>query len=115
MIVGSAIKTNDGKVWVVPRPGRHHNVFEEIRRFLGIPENDSVPYEEWKKRWYDYMHGHVSGFVDETGSFFDRVDSLAHVETCGQPFRPGRMRPATKREIPDNEIIGSLLTSEDLW
>jgi hypothetical protein len=47
-----------------------------------------------------YMKGGTQGFVTDTGVFLDRVRALEHAKVCGQ-FR--------------GKLIGSVLTSEDLW
>jgi len=118
MIVGSAIKTWDGKVWVLPKPARHHHVFAEIWRSLhpGLSDtNNAILDDHCRRHFNDYIRENVSGFTTDAGEFLDRDAALEHVGTCGQPFAEGRICSATKRAVPDGEIIGGVLTSEDLW
>lgn len=43
---------------------------------------------------------HVQGFVTDDGRFLDRNEAETHARSCGQLTKP---------------LIGSILTSEDLW
>jgi hypothetical protein len=116
MIVAAAIKTSDGKTWSAPKPKRHHHVFDVIWRGIGLPDTNCVLFDDMdRRRFQDYIRGHVSGFVTDAGEFLDRDASLEHVRACGQPFVKGRVDSATKKPVPDDEIIGGVLTSEDLW
>lgn len=97
MIVCAAIKTA-GKVWALPRPARHHNVLELIARETGEP----VRHEEqgflacsmcYAPRLPDGEHA-------THGLFLRRAQAEHHASVCGQLKEP---------------LIGSILTSEDLW
>jgi hypothetical protein len=79
----AAVKTPDGKVWAVPRPGRHDAALK-----LAFDQGYDTPLNE------------VQGFVDEEGNFYDRAAALEVVRSTGQLKR---------------DLIGGILTSEDLW
>jgi len=81
----AAIMTSDGKVWSVPRPGRHDAVFKLISR-----AGYESPYHE------------VHGFITERdGVFLTRAQALRIARASGQLKKP--------------LIGGGILTSEDLW
>lgn len=117
MIVAAAIKTKDGKVWSAPKPCRHPHVYDVIWDGIGLMDtNMGGVFDEIERRKYqDYTRDRVEGFLTDAGEFLDRDAALAHVRVCGQPFVKGRVCSATKRQIPDDEILGGVLTSEDLW
>jgi len=116
MIVAAAIKTRDGKVWSVPKPKRHPHVYDVIWEGIGLPDTNCVLFDDLHRlQFQDYTRERVEGFLTDTGEFLDREAALAHVRACGQPFVKGRVCSATKRPIPDDELIGGPLTSEDLW
>lgn len=114
MIVAAAVKTVDGRVYSVPQPGRHGDVMIAMIRSLGLATNVQWTAEQWAE-WRALRRDHVSGFVTDAGEFLDRDQALAHVRSCGQAFVPDRRCSATKRAIPADEVIGGILTSEDLW
>lgn len=93
MIEAAAIKTADGRVWSVPRPLRHDACFRAI--------SDGLQVKDDQQRWVAYTRGHIQGFVTDAGEFLDREAALDHAVANGQLLRP--------------QIIGSVLTSEDLW
>jgi len=115
MIIAAAIKTKDGKIWSAPKPRRHNHVFDVIWDGIGLSDTNGPFDELHRMRFKGYTAGNVSGFLTDTGEFLDRDASLEHIRACGQPFVKGRVDSATKRPIPDDEIIGGILTSEDLW
>ncbi len=151
MIEAAATKTSDGKVWAVPRPERHSDVFEVIARAIGYDIHEKDQTEAERERWLAYVRGHVSGFVTDEGVFLDREQAFDHahehdqfgvvpksvvvhavhgrgrvlrIERAGHPVL-GRLRVYVLFEngyehwIADDELrrvlIGSILTSEDLW
>ena len=71
MIVAAAIE-QDGKVYTLPQPARHHNLIALI-----ITETGK-------------MVDGVQGFVDDQGNFMNRVDAAQHVIGCGQLKRVPR-------------------------
>ena len=79
----AAIKTENGRVWVVDRPGRHCHVIEKIIKGTKGMVRDTV-----------------EGFVTTTGTFLDRAEALELARDNGQL---------------KGDLIGSVLTSEDLW
>lgn len=80
----AAIKWN-GRVWSVPRPGRHCDVFRAIWAEMGEVE----------------VLGGTQGFVTSTGRFTDRKEGMNIAKAAGQLER-GKFQPNT-------------LFSEDLW
>lgn len=155
MIEAAAIKTSDGKVWSVPRPGRHDACFVKIAAAVGYDvEHQKTTTEEEHERWIAYMRDHVQGFTTDQGVFLDRAQSYEHAKECGQlavsvagvlvshaGHGLGRVIEAdgdrvhvrfarhselsrsaaggTRLWLPRNElqtaILGSALTSEDVW
>jgi hypothetical protein len=156
MIEAAAIKTSDGKVWVVPKPGRHDSCFKAIAD--GISYRIETPYETEteaeRKRWLDYVRDHVQGFVTDRGEFLDRAQSYEHAKAVGQleivvkgalvdhaVHGQGRVLEAKGEQIHvrfdrrsdlfsheeggkrlwvakgelERALLGSVLTSEDLW
>lgn len=75
----------EGKPWSVPRPGRHHDVIRLWARQTGR----RLP------------AGSVQGFLTDAGRFLDRDAALVHARETRQIMRPA--------------LLGSVLTSEDLW
>jgi hypothetical protein len=97
-IVAAAFRIADGRVFALPPPARHPHVRDFVAS-LGI---DPLRAEQ--------------GFVTNyKGEFLDREHAWALICESGQPLLPGRVCSATKRAIPDDELLGSILTSEDLW
>jgi hypothetical protein len=83
----AAIKHADGRVFDVPRPGRHHHVIALMREMGAVyASRDEV--------------GHVQGFLTSTGRFVDRAEAR---------------RIATAADQIIAEPGGSVLTSECLW
>ena len=82
-ITRAAMKTPDGKVWAVPRPGRHDAVFRVLH------ENG-----------YESPYHEIQGFLDIWGTFYTRNDAEELARVSKQIEGP---------------LIGSVLTSEDLW
>jgi hypothetical protein len=116
MITGSAIRTSDGRVWSLPKPARHRQVFEAIWFGIGLSDINCKLFDEYDRRTFsNYIRDNVSGFMTDTGEFLDRDAALAHVRACGQEFKADRVCSTTKRILAIDEIIGGVLTSEDLW
>lgn len=84
-IAAAAIRTDDGKIWSLPRPARHHDVIRLIRE-----SGCKLP-----------VGGDRQGFVLSNGKFARRKPALTIAIRSGQ-FLNGR-------------VIGGVLTSEDLW
>jgi hypothetical protein len=90
VIVAAAIRRkSDGQVFSLPKPARHGAVMA----MLGTVETE---HDGTKWALYDGEQG----FVDEHGTFYNRKQARAHAYRCGQHTE---------------ELIGSILTSEDLW
>ena len=87
MIVASAIK-HDGIVYT---GDRHHTIIEYMVN--GLKLKPPIP-------------NHEQGFIDNHNNFMGRFESLVHAVACGQI-----------KVKPDGnfDIIGGVLTSEDLW
>jgi hypothetical protein len=101
MIIAAAIKTADGRVWSVTRPGRHDAVFLLIAEAIAFDIGSHNPSE--RDRWNSFLDSHRQGFVTDKGVFLDRAEALQHAMGCGQIER--LVNPGA---IP-------VLTSEDLW
>jgi len=100
VIVAAAIRTANGTVWSVPRPGRHDEVLEAIATSIGyVINSDGDP--EAEERWWELMRPHVMGFVADDGVFLDRREAFRHAKECGQ-----------KLVI---ETEGPGMASENLW
>ena len=69
---------------------RHHNCFATIATIKGL--------DEWIEERKDYKV--IQGFLTSTDLFLNREKSYSVAKECGQ--------------VTD-KIIGSILTSEDLW
>lgn len=85
MIISSAIKITE--TGRVYTGKRHHNIIQDNKgvNFKGKNREDVV-----------------QGFVDQTGKFYNRKEAYEYVIKCGQLQK-------------DTNLIGSVLTSEDLW
>lgn len=66
MITGVALASHGEVLHILPRPFRHHDL---IHRFSHL---------------YPGMMMVVQGFVDEHGTFYNRVDAGRHDYACGQ-------------------------------
>lgn len=67
----AAARTPDGKIWSVPRPGRHDAVLHRVIDESGFKSTDAE-----------------QGFVDDEGDFYTRAEALELVTTNGQLDRP---------------------------
>lgn len=92
-IVAAAIRYQ-GLVCVVERPGRHHDVFHQLRD-LG---------------WHQGIHVHQQGFITSTGRFVDREAARQIAEKADQIIKSDKDDAGIpiKREH-------SQLFSEDVW
>jgi hypothetical protein len=88
-IVGVAIKAEDGTVYSLPKPNRHHNVIELMSN-LGIP--------------WPVTKNTIQGFILDDGDFVDRRIGLC-VAGRAMQFLPGKGHLKGIRE----------LFSEDVW
>lgn len=75
------------KIYSLPAPNRHHHIFGMIAQETGLSHIDVTQDDQ--------------GFLDEGGRFLNRkkalVNALIHIQ------------------IKNGKLIGSILTSEDLW
>lgn len=85
LITGVALLSAEGKMWSLPRPNRHHNLFA-----LAAFQNADAS-------------GCTQGFTTSTGRFVDREQAFEMTRTNGQPNRRSG-NPGSKQ-----------LYSEDLW
>jgi hypothetical protein len=85
-IVGVAIQVDGGRVYKLPCPNRHHNIFP----IMDDPDLDGDC---------------VQGFYDEDGNFLDRVQAMARAQFTKQ----------LKRDPDPKKYQGPELFSEDLW
>lgn len=77
-----------GKIWSLPQPFRHHHI---IRTICYLDSNvDHVD-----------AHGEDQGFLDASGRYLTRKQAEVSAGLNGQ--------------IKGEQLIGSVLTSEDLW
>ena len=94
MILGVAVKFNNGLEVRVPKPGRHADCFRRaIDRYNVSP--------------VDCIGSHGQGFYDDQGRYLTRQEAMDHVKAVGQKLLP---------DPRDGHINTSdVLTSEDLW
>ncbi len=85
MITHVAIKTEDGVVWSLPSPNRHHDVINYI----------------YEHKQDEKMVIGEQGFLNNEGKFLDRKEALYIAVQAGQLIR---------KTFPENELF-----SEDLW
>lgn len=88
MITHVAIKDSNGKVWSLPKPNRHGNIFLD-NKLKGI---DNLPLREG-----------IQGFLNDKGEFLDRKQAFIHVQECKQEFN-------LKRNVSDKDLY-----SEGVW
>jgi hypothetical protein len=74
-----------GRIWALERPNRHYNVI----KFIGDETG-----------WRLCQHESNQGFLTNTGRFVDRCEAEEIARNCGQV---------------EGKLIGSILTSEDMW
>jgi hypothetical protein len=67
-IIAAAIKLGD-KVYSVPRPGRHHNVIQQMRQ-QGVGRGDIAQ--------------GIQGFLTQSGQFLDRIEAAKLALSNGQ-------------------------------
>ena len=77
-----------GKVWALPASDRHHHVIRHIAEQAKVDHVDSCDDNQ--------------GFLDESGTYYDRRDALQHALRHEQVKKPGQIR-------------GNELFSEDVW
>jgi hypothetical protein len=82
----AAIKDSAGKVWSVPRPGRHYNIIK-LMRDSGYEGPVNGPDQQ--------------GFILSNGNFCRRKAAMSIAKNANQ--------------IIGGEPISSVLTTEDLW
>lgn len=79
----------DGQIWSLPRPFRHHHIIRLIINMRPEVETVDGPSED-------------QGFLDERGQYLTRKQALVNAQLHDQIKNDGK-------------LIGSVLTSEDLW
>lgn len=85
LVVKAAIRTDDGRVWSVDAPGRHYDVIVIVR----------------ESGYMGPIGGDRQGFVLSDGRFVGRKAAGTVARKAGQ--------------LKNGKLIGSVLTSEDLW
>lgn len=81
-----ACRDTEGRVWSMPAPFRHHHV-------LRVMHDHGAKHAEGN---------HINqGFLDATGRYLNRLQA--------------RVSAAANGQIKNGDIIGGVLTSEDLW
>lgn len=81
-----ACKDTKGRIWSLPEPFRHHDVLR-------------VMYDHGARCAEDNHYS--QGFLDASGKYLNRHAALISAEI--------------NKQIKNGEIIGGVLTSEDLW
>lgn len=89
MIIASAIKLSNGRVFVGKR---HNDVFSNIKYFYKNPECSFLK---------EMLKNHIQGFINDELVFKTREEALIEAKENNQ--------------IINGETIASVLTSEDLW
>lgn len=84
-VVAAAIRTDDGEIWSLSRPARHHDVIRLIRE-----SGCKLP-----------VGGDRQGFLLSNGMFARRKPALTIAIRANQ--------------FLNSRVIGGVLTSEDLW
>lgn len=92
----AAIQARDGRVWSVPRPGRHHDVIAVMATRPDHDPRDCAPERQ--------------GFTTSTGRFVDRVEGMRIAKAAGQLVPDFAPDGVTIMREP-----GDLLFSEDLF
>lgn len=77
---------NDGKIYSLPKPNRHHHLIKLI-------------FEENGK---GLTRGQIQGFLDSDGNFVDRFEAL-------------KIALEAKQVLNEKDIRAERLFSEDLW
>jgi len=95
-IIASAILF-EGKVWTVPRPGRHHDV---IRHVVDTAKVDFVGGEQ----------GFIAGDGSGQGRFVDRREARKIAEAAGQLIAGRRDNDGVPYVAQDDRLF-----SEDVW
>jgi hypothetical protein len=90
-----AIRFQD-RIWSLPRPYRHHHVMRTISWL-------AKEFGEYTKEVCECIdsHGDDQGFLDASGSYLTRKEAFINASANDQ--------------IKNGELIGSILTSEDIW
>ena len=93
MITQAAIIDNKGKIWTLPRPNRHSDIFSLITYNVAVS----------------------MGFVDDSGNFYTREQAWKHAIDSKQTFYIYNPINPSDRRIDDNPNVCGSLFSEDLW
>ena len=87
MITYVAIKDRNGRVWSLPAPNRHHNVIHLVHVETGDRE-----------KALHLLGEHIQGFLNDTGTFLDRIQAWHEAKKCNQilpPYNP--INPTERR------------------
>jgi hypothetical protein len=108
MITHVSIKTEDGRVWSLPKPNRHGHVIHFIHQQLG------------REQALRMLTKHVQGFLNDKQLFLDRVEAWQEAKLCNQilpPYNPidPTQRVGKAEDIPGYERNDKMLFSEDIW
>jgi hypothetical protein len=87
MITHVAIRFR-GKIYSLPAPNRHHHIIRMIVEQTGAETVDGPSNDQ--------------GFLDESGTYYNRKQALAHAQYFGQI-------------IDESKVYADILTSENVW
>ena len=96
-IIASAIRFN-GKVWSVPRPGRHHDVIQHV-----IKTNSEIKFVGGEQ-------GFIAGDGATQGRFVDRLEARKIAEAAKQLIAGRRDNDGVPYVAQDDRLF-----SEDVW
>ena len=82
----------DGIIWTLPRPARHHHIVWVMNK-IGETLSDDHPVMIYRRE---------QGFIDDKGTFFNRIDAAVIAKECKQLLNGKLLAPPR-------------LFSEDLW
>lgn len=102
MIVASAVKTADGRVWSSPKPGRHGDVFDLIEKEIG-------------EHWVAYVADREEGFLTNEGAFLDRREAFVHAKACRQIKLGDKGSAVTHPTHGDGHVLGSDGDTIHVW
>jgi hypothetical protein len=90
----------DGIVYSLPAPNRHHHILWILAERKGLPNVPSVADESMLVETPNAGED-SQGFLDESGRYLNR--------------RQAEVNAFLFNQIKNGKLIGSVLTSEDLW
>jgi hypothetical protein len=101
MITHVAIKDVNGKIWSLPKPNRHGDIFLQ-NKLTGI---DNKP-----------LRGGIQGFLNDKGVFLDRKEAFIEAINNNQvlpPYNP--IDPSQRKWDLSVDKTYRELFSEDVW